>query len=147
MSCNKPYAVVSTNSKMSGSAVPKNMKYGGSYKDGGMIKSYEKGGSVNFPDLTGDGRVTRADILKGRGVYEKGGMVTMPRKTAKQEMMDRMMEDPRKPGAYMRNTRRDIENAPRYTEKERMEMERVKGEEMNEQMNRAYERTKKRPLT
>jgi hypothetical protein len=29
-----------------------------------------------FPDLTGDGKVTQADILKGRGVSEmaKGGM-------------------------------------------------------------------------
>ena len=29
----------------------------------------------DFPDLTGDGRVTRADILKGRGVYKKGGWI------------------------------------------------------------------------
>lgn len=28
-----------------------------------------------FPDLTGDGQVTKADVLKGRGVYKKGGMV------------------------------------------------------------------------
>ena len=26
-----------------------------------------------FPDLTGDGKVTQADILKGRGVFSKGG--------------------------------------------------------------------------
>ena len=26
-----------------------------------------------FPDLTGDGQVTKADILKGRGVFKKGG--------------------------------------------------------------------------
>jgi hypothetical protein len=30
----------------------------------------KKGG---FPDLTGDGKVTRADILKGRGVIKKTG--------------------------------------------------------------------------
>jgi len=29
----------------------------------------------NFPDLTGDGRVTRADVLKGRGVLKKGGWI------------------------------------------------------------------------
>ena len=29
--------------------------------------------SKKFPDLTGDGKVTRADILKGRGVFKKGG--------------------------------------------------------------------------
>ncbi len=28
-----------------------------------------------FPDLTGDGKVTRADVLKGRGVYKSGGSV------------------------------------------------------------------------
>jgi len=39
------------------------MKCGGAHK-------YAKGG---FPDLTGDGKVTRADILKGRGVFGKGG--------------------------------------------------------------------------
>lgn len=34
-------------------------------------KKYKAGGK--FPDLTGDGKVTRADILKGRGVFKKGG--------------------------------------------------------------------------
>jgi len=33
----------------------------------------KKGGKAKFPDLTGDGKVTRADILKGRGVFRKGG--------------------------------------------------------------------------
>jgi len=34
-----------------------------------------------FPDLTGDGKVTRADVLKGRGVegFEKGGKVKVER--------------------------------------------------------------------
>ena len=43
------------------------MKYG----MGGMAK-YKKGG---MPDLTGDGKVTQADVLKGRGVFKKGGKV------------------------------------------------------------------------
>lgn len=30
---------------------------------------------AKFPDLTGDGEVTKADILKGRGVFKKGGPV------------------------------------------------------------------------
>ena len=34
-------------------------------KDGGKVKK--------FPDLTGDGKVTRADVLKGRGVFASGG--------------------------------------------------------------------------
>jgi hypothetical protein len=28
---------------------------------------------AKFPDLTGDGKTTQADILKGRGVFKKGG--------------------------------------------------------------------------
>ena len=27
-------------------------------------------------DLTGDGKITQADVLKGRGVFKKGGMAT-----------------------------------------------------------------------
>jgi hypothetical protein len=37
-------------------------------KDGGKVKK-------KFPDLTGDGKVTRADVLKGRGVFASGGDV------------------------------------------------------------------------
>lgn len=36
-------------------------------------KGKAKGGG--FPDLTGDGKVTRADVLKGRGVFTEGGDV------------------------------------------------------------------------
>ena len=37
---------------------------------------YMKKGGSTFPDLTGDGKVTQADILKGRGVFGKGGSVS-----------------------------------------------------------------------
>ena len=37
---------------------------------GGDEDMYKEGG---FPDLNNDGRITQADILKGRGVYEYGG--------------------------------------------------------------------------
>jgi len=37
------------------------------------IINMKKGGEASFPDLTGDGKVTQADILKGRGVYAEGG--------------------------------------------------------------------------
>jgi len=35
-----------------------------------------------FPDLTGDGKVTKKDILKGRGVpgFKHGGAACSPRK-------------------------------------------------------------------
>ena len=41
-------------------------------------------GGGDFPDLTGDGKVTQADILKGRGVYAEGDEVMMMKET---EMM------------------------------------------------------------
>jgi hypothetical protein len=43
-------------------------------KKGKMVKKMAKG---SLPDLTGDGKVTKADVLKGRGVFKKGG-TTMP---------------------------------------------------------------------
>jgi hypothetical protein len=46
----------------------KKMNYGG-------MSKMQSGGSKKFPDLTGDGKVTKADILKGRGVIKKYGGV------------------------------------------------------------------------
>lgn len=40
-------------------------------KKGKMIKKAKNGGS--FPDLNKDGKITKADILKGRGVIAKRG--------------------------------------------------------------------------
>ena len=37
----------------------------------------------DFPDLTGDGKVTQADILKGKGVFKKGGDVKWIQKAVK----------------------------------------------------------------
>jgi len=34
---------------------------------------------ADFPDLNDDGKVTRADILKGRGVFKRGGKVKKKR--------------------------------------------------------------------
>ena len=58
------------------------------------IKKYKKGGQ-KFPDLTGDGKVTMADILKGRGVkkagkgmkYENGGKFSKSKRPKKMEKM------------------------------------------------------------
>ena len=47
---------------------------------GGKVKKKKMGPSARdkkrgkFPDLTGDGKVTRADVLKGRGVFKSGGI-------------------------------------------------------------------------
>lgn len=40
-------------------------------KAGGKMKKAKSGGS--FPDLNKDGKITKADILKGRGVIAKKG--------------------------------------------------------------------------
>jgi hypothetical protein len=37
----------------------------------GVVRVGLKKGTL--PDLTGDGKVTRADVLKGRGVFKEGG--------------------------------------------------------------------------
>ena len=39
-----------------------------------------------FPDLTGDGKVTKADILKGRGVFAMGGPVEVKADNAVDEV-------------------------------------------------------------
>ena len=47
---------------------------------GGKVKKKKAGPGARdkkrgkFPDLTGDGKVTRADVLKGRGVFKSGGI-------------------------------------------------------------------------
>ena len=52
----------------------KKIELQGGIADMAMRKQMAKGGeSSSFPDLTGDGQVTQADILKGRGVYADGG--------------------------------------------------------------------------
>ena len=55
------------------------MKAKGMAKGGKMMKKgYAMGGAAkNFPDMTGDGKVTQKDILKARGVpgFSKGAMV------------------------------------------------------------------------
>ena len=71
---------------MGGMMKAKGMAKGGAMKKKGYAmggaamkkKGYKKGGAAGkFPDLTGDGKVTQKDILKGRGVpgFSKGGMV------------------------------------------------------------------------
>ena len=40
----------------------------------GKSRTRRAEGGTEFPDLTGDGEVTQADILKGRGVFQEGGM-------------------------------------------------------------------------
>jgi hypothetical protein len=56
----------------------KKIELQGGIADMAMRKQMAKGGeSSSFPDLTGDGQVTQADILKGRGVFAEGGEAEM----------------------------------------------------------------------
>lgn len=49
----------------------KELKKKGMMKMGGKMTKAKSGGS--FPDLNKDGKITKADILKGRGVIAKKG--------------------------------------------------------------------------
>lgn len=127
-SCNKPYSVKSDNPKMSGSVKPK------SYMGGGMIKSYEKGGMVkgSMPDLTGDGKVTRADVLKGRGVFKDGGMV-------QSYQMGGMVEKPMPAKSMSKGPSRRLGPAKVRAQREMM-MQEAEGKKMTEKMQGAYRR-------
>jgi hypothetical protein len=78
--------------------------------------------------------------------YQKGGLVTMPRKTAREQFTSSMMEDPRKPGAFMRNAGREIASAPKYSEKERAAMRDADDKAMSNKTRRAYEKVSGRKL-
>ena len=49
-----------------------------------MRQGKNKGGK--FPDLNKDGKVTQADILKGRGVFQEGGEMAMPPELMEQDV-------------------------------------------------------------
>ena len=49
-------------------------------KKGAMVKTNKK---KRFPDLNKDGKITRADVLKGRGVFKHGGKVKPNKKNKK----------------------------------------------------------------
>jgi hypothetical protein len=55
-------------------------------------------GGKAFPDLNKDGKITKADILKGRGVFKKGGMskkADMITKNMSSKKKGKMMKDKR----------------------------------------------------
>ena len=61
------------------------------FKAGGKAKK-------GFPDLNKDGKITKADILKGRGVFKKGGMskkADMITKNMSSKKKGKMMKDKR----------------------------------------------------
>ena len=60
-------------------------------------QEFNKGGKT-FPDLTGDGKVTFKDVLKGRGAIKKGGMAK------KADMITKKMSSKKK-GKMMKGKR------------------------------------------
>ena len=84
------------------------------YKKGKKVEKKKSG--KKFPDLTGDGKVTRADVLKGRGVFKRGGDVskrTSPKKgeshrdrMKRNEKFDRIAEEGREKIRERRNFRK-----------------------------------------
>jgi len=168
MKCNKPYSVKSDNPKMSGSENPKSYMGGGmikSYQKGGMVTKPRKmteteftrgmmENPVNKRAGIRDPRIKRAGMhnaalnitgqpysyapgerIRNQRIIERANMSPQVRNFTRG-----MMEDPRTPGAGMRNARKEIMNAPKYSEKEKMEMERVKGERTTKKTQDAYKR-------
>ena len=72
-------------------------------KDGGKVKK-------KFPDLTGDGKVTRADVLKGRGVFRNGGRANTRRMNRLEELgrVDAERADTRKGKRNLKSEKRRI---------------------------------------
>ena len=66
------YSRGGTTKKEKGGVVAVSPIQGRTGRRGAAGSNMAKGGQ-KFPDLTGDGRVTKKDILKGRGVLKKGG--------------------------------------------------------------------------
>ena len=73
--------------------------FGSGWRDGGSMKkkpSMKKGGS--FPDLNKDGKVTKADVLVGRGVIKakKGASMKMKKQAATAIAMKKAGKAPKK---------------------------------------------------
>ena len=113
-----------------------------SYEDGGKMKypgggrmDYRKGGK--FPDLTGDGKVTMADILKGRGVNEKreggkideyagGGYMTYENGGSNDPEKQKMMRKTVRPNLRMKKTMRPMP----MSEEQKAAMEKLSREDL-----------------
>ena len=77
----KPYETKKKVAKKAGGMMKAKGKAGGGTM---KAKGMKAGGKTGFPDLTGDGKVTRKDVLKGRGVpgMKGGGMMKTKGATA-----------------------------------------------------------------
>ena len=108
----------------------KPMMYGGmaTKKKKPRRRAMKKGGEA-FPDLTGDGKVTQADILKGRGVKgfqeggeaKKGSLFDENAYRRMQEIYERMLDS----GAV-----KNVSEFYRYVAKNRSQLRRTLNQEL-----------------
>jgi len=122
--------------KMRGGGMMKKMKAGGAVKKmraggmakkmrgGGMVKKLSKGGSASkpkkgkFPDLTGDGKVTKKDVLVGRGVLKrnKGGSVDNDKPLTVKELMKILKDVPPSKMSEKFLRKPDLKGVPKMSE-------------------------------
>ena len=79
--------------------------------------TYAKGGK--FPDLTGDGKVTKADILKGRGVIAKDGTRIAKRAAKADAKAKKIYENGGKVEKLATKSVKKVRNVPRNIEEYR----------------------------
>ena len=88
---------------------------------GGTKPMMKKGGS--FPDLNKDGKITKADILKGRGVIAKKGMMVK----AQAGKMQKITKG--KSGAPSPKFQMEMEKMKYQRDMDRMKLDREKAKE------------------
>ena len=86
-------------------------------------------------DLTGDGKVTKADVLKGRGVFQEGGEMVMPPELATEAPMTEAPMEDVPVDTYPNATPEEIEAADQKPDAEMEDnyMEFVLSESLNEE--------------
>ena len=88
-----------------------------------------------FPDLTDDNKVTQADILKGRGVFQEGGEMTMPPELTTEAPMTETPAEDVPVDTYPNATPEELEAADQRPDAEMEDnyMEFVLNESLNEE--------------
>ena len=86
-------------------------------------------------DLTGDGKVTQADVLKGRGVFQEGGEIAMPPELTTEAPMTETPAEDVPVDTYPNATPEEIEAADQRPDAEMEDnyMEFVLSESLNEE--------------
>ena len=67
-----------------------------------------------FPDLNKDGKITKADILKGRGVFKKGGRVKSIKSKMKGENMNMPAFSAKSKSRQGNYIRRSVDSSPAF---------------------------------